>query len=315
MRSQKAHNMETQFGKIAVLMGGHSAERDISLKSGQAVLAALQRQGIDAVGIDTAEAVITPLTQTHFDRVFIALHGRGGEDGSIQGVLEHLGLPYTGSGILASALAMDKYRTKLLWQGMGLPTPPSVRLHRQTDFAEVIAQLGLPLMVKPASEGSSVGMTKVTRLETLKHAWQTAYQFDQEVIAEHYINGLEYTVALLADQALPAIRLETPREFYDFIAKYDDVHTIYHCPCGLPRGEEQQLQTLALQAFTALGASSWGRVDLMCDHHQQPWLLEINTIPGMTDHSLVPIAAQAAGYSFDELVVAILATAVKTPSQ
>ncbi|MDY6993782.1 MAG: D-alanine--D-alanine ligase [Pseudomonadota bacterium] len=301
--------MDTQFGKIAVLMGGHSAERDISLKSGQAVLAALQRQSIDAVGIDTAEAVNVPLTQTHFDRVFIALHGRGGEDGSIQGLLEHLGLPYTGTGILGSALAMDKYRTKLLWQGMGLPTPPCVRLHPQTDFTEVVAQLGLPLMVKPANEGSSVGMTKVTSLEALSQAWQTAYQFDPAVIAERYISGSEYTIAVLADQALPVIRLQTPREFYDFIAKYDDTHTLYHCPCGLAAAAEQQLQTLALQAFTALGASGWGRVDVMCDHHQQPWLLEVNTVPGMTDHSLVPMAAQAAGYSFDELVVRILATA------
>lgn len=304
--------METQFGKIAVLMGGHSAERDISLKSGQAILAALQRQGIDAIGIDTAEAVNVPLTQTHFERVFIALHGRGGEDGSIQGLLEHLGLPYTGSGILGSALAMDKYRTKLLWQGMGLPTPPCVRLQPQTDFTAVVAQLGLPLMVKPANEGSSVGMTKVTSLEALSQAWQAAYQFDQDVIAEQYISGLEYTIAVLVDQALPVIRLETPRAFYDFIAKYDDTHTVYHCPCGLAITAEQQLQTLALQAFTALGASGWGRVDIMCDHHQQPWLLEVNTIPGMTDRSLVPMAAQAAGCSFDELVVRILATASRT---
>ncbi len=301
--------MKTEFGKVAVLMGGNSAEREISLKTGQMVLEALLRQEVEAVAIDTAHDIVAQLTATHFDRVFIALHGRGGEDGTIQGLLEYLGLPYTGSGVLASALAMDKYRTKQLWQGVGLPTPVCAPIQADSNFTEIIEQVGLPLMVKPVLEGSSVGISKVNTINELSQAVETAFQFDCLIIAEQYINGLEYTAAILHERVLPLIRLETPREFYDFTAKYSDgAKTAYICPCGLLAKQEKTLQALAMQAFLSLGARGWGRVDFMVDSAQQPWLLEVNTIPGMTDHSLVPIAAKAASLSFDELVLRILAT-------
>jgi D-alanine-D-alanine ligase len=307
--------MKTKFGKVAVLMGGNSAEREISLKSGQAILDALLRQGVDAFGIDTAHDVVTQLTKTHIDRVFIALHGRGGEDGSIQGLLEHLGIPYTGSGVLGSALAMDKYRTKQLWEGLELPTPACVPLQADcadsadsadSDYTQLLKTVGLPLMVKPALEGSSVGMSKVTNVDELAQAIETAFRFDCLVIAEHFVSGSEYTAAILHDTVLPLIQLETPRDFYDYTAKYSDNKTSYICPCGLPAEQEQALQNLALQAFTSIGARGWGRVDFICDEAGQPWLLEINTIPGMTDHSLVPKAAKVAGINFDELVLRIL---------
>ncbi|MCK5716204.1 MAG: D-alanine--D-alanine ligase, partial [Thiomargarita sp.] len=286
----------TKMGKIAVLMGGTSAERDISLKSGRAILNALQRQGIEATAIDSAHDVVTQLTQTHFDKIFIALHGRGGEDGTIQGVLEYLGLPYTGSGVLASALAMDKYRTKLLWQGLGLPTPPCTVLHEKSDWAAVIQTLGLPLMVKPALEGSSVGISKVTTRTELKEAWETAAQFNCIVIAEQYITGKEYTAAILHDTVLPLIQLETPHAFYDFSAKYaSDTQTSYICPCNLPAEQEKALQALSLKAFLSVNATGWGRVDFMVDADNKAWLIEVNTIPGMTDHSLVPMAAKVSG--------------------
>ncbi len=300
--------MTTEFGKVAVLMGGNSAEREISLKSGQAILAALLRQGIDAIAIDTADEFITQLTASHLDRVFIALHGRGGEDGVIQGLLDSLGLPYTGSGVLGAALAMDKYRTKLVWQGSQLPTPPYRLLNPDSNLTQVVEQLGLPMMVKPVLEGSSVGMSKVNHLDELTQAWQIASQFHCEVMAERYISGSEYTATILHDTVLPLIRLETPRVFYDFTAKYSDSQTAYLCPCGLPAEREHSLQQLAKQAFLTLGASGWGRVDFICDDQEQPWLLEVNTVPGMTDHSLVPMAAQAVGIHFDELVLRILAT-------
>lgn len=297
----------TKMGKIAVLMGGTSAERDISLKSGRAILNALQRQGIEATAIDSAHDVVTQLTQTHFDKIFIALHGRGGEDGTIQGVLEYLGLPYTGSGVLASALAMDKYRTKLLWQGLGLPTPPCTVLHEKSDWAAVIQTLGLPLMVKPALEGSSVGISKVTTRTELKEAWETAAQFNCIVIAEQYITGKEYTAAILHDTVLPLIQLETPHAFYDFSAKYaSDTQTSYICPCNLPAEQEKALQALSLKAFLSVNATGWGRVDFMVDADNKAWLIEVNTIPGMTDHSLVPMAAKVSGLSFDALVLRIL---------
>ncbi len=297
----------TKMGKIAVLMGGTSAERDISLKSGRAILNALQRQGIEATAIDSAHDVVTQLTQTHFDKIFIALHGRGGEDGTIQGVLEYLGLPYTGSGVLASALAMDKYRTKLLWQGLGLPTPPCTVLHEKSDWAAVIQTLGLPLMVKPALEGSSVGISKVTTRAELKEAWETAAQFNCIVIAEQYITGKEYTAAILHDTVLPLIQLETPHAFYDFSAKYaSDTQTSYICPCNLPAEQEKALQALSLKAFLSVNATGWGRVDFMVDADNKAWLIEVNTIPGMTDHSLVPMAAKVSGLSFDALVLRIL---------
>ena len=296
------------FGKVAVLYGGTSSEREISLISGQAVINSLLRSGIEVVGIDTAQSLLSQLTQTSFDRVFIMLHGRGGEDGTIQGFLEHLGLPYTGSGVLGSALAMDKYRTKQLWQGVHLPTPDFVLLSEHISPEQVVAQLGLPLIVKPALEGSSVGITKVCHLQDLNKAWQIASQFGSPVLAERYIQGAEYTAAILDGTPLPLIRLETSRDFYDFEAKYHDSKTIYRCPCGLSTMQEKNIQELALQAFLTIGGKGWGRVDIRCDESGQPWLLEVNTVPGMTDHSLVPMAAQAAGLSFDELVLRILAT-------
>jgi len=299
--------MKKDFGRVAVLMGGNSAEREISLKSGQAILNALLRQGVDALGIDTAHDVVTQLTKTQFDRVFIALHGRGGEDGTIQGLLEHLGLAYTGSGVLGSALAMDKYRTKLVWQGLGLPTPAFVPLQADSDLNQVVEQVGLPLMVKPVLEGSSVGITKVTTVNELAQAVEIALQFDCLVIAERFFSGIEYTAAILQDTVFPLIRLETPREFYDYTAKYSDNNTSYICPCGLAAEQEQALQTLAKQAFFSIGASGWGRVDFIVDSAGQAWLLEVNTIPGMTeDHSLVPKAAKVAGINFDQLVLRIL---------
>ncbi|KHD06910.1 D-alanine--D-alanine ligase [Candidatus Thiomargarita nelsonii] len=298
--------MKKDFGKVAVLMGGNSAEREVSLKSGQAILEALLRQGVDALGIDTAHDIVAQLTKTQIDRVFIALHGRGGEDGTIQGLLEHLGLPYTGSGVLGSALAMDKYRTKQLWQGLGLPTPASVPLQADSDFNQVVAQVGLPLMVKPVLEGSSVGISKVTTVNELAQAVETALEFDCLVIAEHFVSGIEYTAAILQETVFPLIRLETPRDFYDFTAKYSDNKTSYICPCGLPAEQEQALQNIAKQAFLSIGAGGWGRVDFIVDSAGQAWLLEVNTIPGMTDHSLVPKAAQVAGINFDELILRIL---------
>jgi len=297
------------YGKVVVLMGGNSAEREISLISGQAVLHALQRQGIDATPLDTQHHVIEKILALKPDRAFVALHGRGGEDGTMQGVLKTLGIPFTGSDVLGSALSMDKARTKSIWQGCELPTPPSVLLTANTDWNAVVEQLGLPIMVKPASEGSSVGMTKVDRAEDLPAAWHTAHQFDQKILAEQWIIGKEYTATLLDKEVMPLIRLETPtRSFYDFAAKYQDNQTLYHCPCGLDAETEKTLQNLALQAFESVGASGWGRVDMMVDEAGNPFLLEINTVPGMTDHSLVPMSAKAAGIDFDELVCRILDT-------
>lgn len=298
------------YGKVAVLMGGTSAEREISLISGQAVLLALQKQGIDATPIDTQHNVLEQLLALKPDRAFIVLHGRGGEDGTMQGLLKTLKIPFTGSDVLGSALGMDKIRTKRVWQSDGLPTPPSVLLSADTDWNAVIEQLGLPIMVKPASEGSSVGMSKVDRAEDLPAAWHTAHPFDKKILAEQYIIGKEYTATILNGEALPLIRVETPaRSFYDFAAKYQDNQTLYHCPCGLSVEEEKALQNIALQAFNSVGASGWGRVDIMVDGATgKAFLLEINTVPGMTDHSLVPMAAKAAGIEFDDLVCRILDT-------
>lgn len=299
------------WGKVAVLMGGRSAEREISLKSGMAVLQALLRRNIEAHGIDVGERVLEQLSEGQFERAFIALHGRGGEDGVIQGALETLGLPYTGSGVLGSALAMDKLRSKQLWRGMGLPTADFSVLSEETDLDLVAARLGLPLMVKPAREGSSLGMRKVASIKALKAAYKEAAVHDATVLAERWLPGAEYTAAILNGRALPLIRLETPRAFYDFEAKYLADTTHYLCPCGLAEEQEQSLKTLALQAFQALGASGWGRVDFRCDEKKHPYLLEVNTVPGMTDHSLVPMAAQAVGIEFDELVLQILASSLE----
>jgi D-alanine-D-alanine ligase len=300
----------SQFGKVAVLLGGRAAEREISLKSGQAVLAALQRQGIDAHPLDPDDTVLAQLRRGSYDRAFIMLHGRGGEDGQIQGALETIGLPYTGSGVLGSALGMDKYRCKLAWTGAGLPTAASVLLRTAADLPAAAA-LGFPLMIKPVHEGSSIGMARVEDASALAQAWQAAAHYDDLVLAERWIDGPEYTCAILDSEALPLIRLETPHLFYDFAAKYQADSTRYHCPCGLDAATEQHLRELALAAFTTAGASGWGRVDFMVDAAGQPYLLEINTVPGMTDHSLVPMAARAAGIDFNALVRRILATSVR----
>ncbi|MBI4293956.1 MAG: D-alanine--D-alanine ligase [Betaproteobacteria bacterium] len=294
------------FGKVAVLMGGRSAERPVSLKSGSMVLAALTGRGIDAHAFDPKERGLEALIAERFQRVFIALHGRYGEDGTIQGALELLGIPYTGSGVLASALAMDKWRTKLLWQAAGVPTPRCELLERSSDLGAVVARLGLPLMVKPANEGSSIGMSKVREASQLDEAFALAANYDDLVLAEQFIDGQELTAGILGAEALPLIRLETPRDFYDYDAKYVAKDTRYVIPCGLPPETEAAIGQQALHAFAALGCRGWGRVDLILDAHGQAQFLEVNTSPGMTDHSLVPMAARQAGLSFEDLCVRIL---------
>jgi D-alanine-D-alanine ligase len=298
-----------RFGKVALLLGGQSAEREISLKSGNAVLAALRRRGVDVDPLDPDASVLERLRAGGFDRAFIMLHGRGGEDGQMQGALETIGLPYTGSGVLGSALGMDKYRCKLAWQGGGLPTAEFALLRSPADLGQAEA-LGFPLMIKPAHEGSSIGMARVEDPAQLAAAWRDAARYDALVIAERWITGPELTCAVLGDEALPLIRLETPRTFYDYQAKYFAGDTRYLCPCGLPAAEEARFQGLALTAFEAVAASGWGRVDFMLDGDGHPYLLEINTVPGMTDHSLVPMAARAAGMDFDALVMRILETSL-----
>ncbi|HQV79942.1 MAG: D-alanine--D-alanine ligase [Agitococcus sp.] len=297
---------QQDFGRVAVLFGGTSAEREISLISGQAVLSALQTAGVNAEAFDPAERNIADIKT--YDRAFIVLHGRGGEDGTMQGALELLNIPYTGSGVLASALGMDKTRTKMLWLGCGLPTPSYARLTKDTNFEQVITDLGLPLMVKPAREGSSIGMRKVEVAQDLEPAYAFAAQYDSEIIAEKWVTGKEYTIVILGDKALPVIRLQPHQShgFYDFDAKYNATDTQYLCPCGLDVDDEQRLQALAVKAFEMVGAKGWGRIDAMQDQEGNFWLLEVNTVPGMTDHSLVPMAARAAGLSFQELVVNIL---------
>ncbi|MDO9467642.1 MAG: D-alanine--D-alanine ligase [Thiobacillus sp.] len=297
-----------KFGKVAVMLGGTSAERPVSLNSGNAVLAALLRQGIDAHAFDPANRNLGDLISGEFDRVFIALHGRYGEDGCMQGALELLNLPYTGSGVMASAIGMDKWRTKLLWRAAGMPTADWDILVADSDFAAIEKRLGLPIFVKPAREGSSIGMSKVTQAGTLKAAFDTAVEHDALVLAEKFIDGAEFTVGILGTTALPLIRLQPAKEkdFYDFEAKYLRDDTEYHCPAGLPDAQEMALRQLALDAFRLVEGRGWGRVDLMLDSLGNPYLLEVNTSPGMTDHSLVPMAARVAGLSFDQLCVAIL---------
>lgn len=297
------------FGKVAVLMGGDSAEREVSLNSGAAVLSALQRCGVDAHGIDVGADLPSRLVDKDFDRAFIILHGRGGEDGVMQGALDRIGMPYTGSGVLGSALSMDKYRTKALWRGLGLPTPEAVLISQHSELAAADG-LGYPLIIKPSREGSSIGMAKVESREALEQAWEMASRYDGMVLAERWIEGREYTTAVLGDEALPLIRLETPHSFYDYEAKYHADTTSYHCPCGLSADQEAELQALCLRAFETVGASGWGRVDLMLDEQDRPWLIEVNTVPGMTDHSLVPMSAKVAGIDFDQLVLRILATSL-----
>ena len=297
------------FGKVAVLFGGKSAEREVSLKSGAAVLAALQRSGVDAHAFDPATRNLQGLVDEGFDCAFIALHGRFGEDGTVQGALELLGIPYTGSGVLASALGMDKWRTKLVWQAANLPIPDYALLDEQSDWAGVAQRLGLPLFVKPANEGSSVGISKVKEVSELRAAYEMAAIHDKLVIAERFIGGGEYTVAILGDQALPVIKIEPANEFYDYEAKYLRDDTRYLCPSGLNTAQEAEMQHLAKQAFALLGGQGWGRVDFLMSESGQQFLLEANTSPGMTDHSLVPMAARQAGISFEQLVLRILGLA------
>jgi D-alanine-D-alanine ligase len=288
-------------------MGGRSAEREISLMSGRSVLAALRSKGVDAHAFDPAERDLAALKSEGYARCFIALHGRGGEDGTVQGTLEVLGLPYTGSGVMGSAIAMDKWRTKMIWLANGLPTPRYRILTARDDWNAVARELGLPLIVKPANEGSTLGLTKVTSAEKLEQAYElAANKYHDIALAEQFIDGPEYTASIVADEALPLIRIEAPQGNYDYQNKYFTNDTKYHCPSGLPPAEEERLKALALQAFRLLGCAGWGRVDLMLDAQRRPWLLEVNTSPGMTDHSLVPMAARARGVAFDELVMRIL---------
>ena len=295
------------FGKVAVLLGGRSAEREVSLNSGSRVLAALQRQGVDAHAFDPAERKLDELSA--FDRAFIVLHGRYGEDGTIQGTLELMGIPYTGSGVMASALGMDKWRTKLLWRSVGLPVPEFALLNAASDFAAIERELGLPLFVKPACEGSSIGISKVKSTGDLRAAFEEAKKHDDLVIVERAILGGEYTVAILGDAALPIIKIEPKTEFYDYQAKYFRDDTNYLCPCGLPQQREVELRQQALEAFRLLGGRGWGRVDFLMDEAGLPYFLEVNTSPGMTDHSLVPMSARAAGISYDQLVMRVLTLA------
>lgn len=306
-RSLFPHSMlPARHGKVAVLYGGCSAERQISLKSGAAVLAALKKSGIDAHPFDPAEQDLYKLHENDFQRAFIALHGRFGEDGTIQGALELMNMPYTGSGVLASALAMDKWRSKLVWQAAGLPVPAYEMLNTASDWTMVAHQLGLPLFVKPANEGSSVGISKVKKASELPTAYAEAATHDKLVMAEAFISGGEYTVAILKGHALPVIKIEPANEFYDYEAKYLRNDTRYLCPSGLSQEKEAEMQHMALHGFELLGGAGWGRVDFLMDETDHPYLLEINTVPGMTDHSLVPMAARQAGISFEQLVLTIL---------
>jgi len=294
------------FGKVAVLFGGKSAEREVSLKSGAAVLAALQRSGVDAHAFDPAERELSELKSEKFDRVFVMLHGRGGEDGTVQGALELMGIPYTGSGVMASAIGMDKWRSKMIWQAAGLPIPEYEALTAPTDWDAVAEHLDLPLFMKPASEGSSVGVIKVKTVEELPAAYAEAAKHDKVVIAESFMSGGEYTVAILNGKALPAIKIEPANEFYDYEAKYLRDDTRYLCPCGLDAEQEADMQHMAQLGFQMIGGQGWGRVDFLRGEDGKMYLLEANTAPGMTDHSLVPMAARQAGIAFDELVVRIL---------
>jgi D-alanine-D-alanine ligase len=299
-----------KFGRVAVLMGGSAAERAVSLRSGAAVYEALKRKGVDAVAIDVTASPIDALAGQKIDRVFNIIHGRGGEDGVLQGVLQVLGLPYTGSGVMASALTMDKLRTKLCWQGYGLVTPKWCLLQGENDLDECIEKLGFPVIVKPAQEGSSIGMSKAHTRDELMKALQVALEYRCDVYAESWVTGKEYTVAILNGEALPVIRLETPNAFYDYEAKYNATTTQYHCPCGLDHEQEQSLQNLAVTAGKVAGVKGWARVDVFIDEAGQYQLIEINTVPGMTDHSLVPMAARQAGIDFEELVWRVLETSL-----
>ena len=315
MKSEQNHGQfdPRAFGKVAVLLGGTSAEREVSLVTGDRIYAALVRSGVDCTMIDPADDLLGQLEAYQPDRAFIALHGRGGEDGTVQGLLESMGIPYQGSGVLASALAMDKYRTKLLWQAVGLPTP-DFRLVESEEMLEYCVEL-LPVFVKPSLEGSSVGVARVDREQDLLPAYEKASQHGGSVLVEQFIDGPEYTVGILDGEPLPVIRIESQNEFYDYEAKYLSNQTGYRLPSGLSKTREQEMQALALTAFEALGCSGWGRVDFMEDQRGRFWLLEVNTIPGMTEHSLVPMAAKAVGLDFDQLVLAILKSSMSGQSK
>ena len=298
--------MKAQFGKVAVLFGGSSAERDVSLMSGTAVLAALQGAGVDAHAFDPAERDLHILKEEGFERVFIALHGRGGEDGTVQGALELMGIPYTGSGVMASAISMDKWRTKMVWLAAGLPTPRYAILDADTDWAAVAADLGLPIFVKPAHEGSSMGATKVVDADQLEAAWVLAARYDSLVIAEEFVSGQELTAPFLERRILPLVRIVAPDGNYDYQNKYFTDVTRYDCPCGLPEAQEQALQALVMKSARVLGCRGWGRADLILTEDGKPYLLEMNTSPGMTSHSLVPMSARVAGLSFEALCLELL---------
>jgi len=295
------------FGKVAVLMGGKSAEREISLMSGNGVLKALRAKGVDAHAFDPAQRDLFELKREGFARCFIALHGRGGEDGTVQGALEVLGIPYTGSGVMGSAIGMDKWRTKMVWIASGLPTPRFRILGERENWQSVARELKLPLIVKPANEGSTLGLTKVLSTRQLPAAYELAAKKYRDIaLAEQFIDGPEYTASVLGDEALPLIHIEAPKGNYDYQNKYFSDETKYHCPSGLPAKKEEELKALSLRAFRVVGCRGWGRVDLMLDRKKKPWLLEVNTSPGMTGHSLVPMAAKATGISYEELCVRIL---------
>lgn len=301
-----------RFGQVALVVGGESGEREVSLRGGRAVAAAMEKLGIQFSLVDGPRRLLEHVAAGHYDRVFNLLHGRGGEDGTLQGALSIYGVPVTGSGVLASALTMDKLQSKRIFTACGLPTPDWAVARRAGDFEQVLQTMSPPLFVKPAREGSSLGMSRVMRAEELEPALHKALSHDETVLVERMIGGREYTAAILGDRVLPLIRLETPREFYDYQAKYESGDTQYRCPCGLDEATEARLAELCLDAFRVLGATGWGRVDLMVDEDGQPWLLEVNTTPGMTDHSLMPMAAKAAGIEFEELVWRILETSLNT---
>ncbi len=297
--------MADEFGKVAVLMGGHSSEREISLLSGHAVLNALLNSGIDTFALDPGEDFYAALNSSTFDRALVMLHGGYGEDGHIQAALEMLNIPFTGSGQLASALAMDKVRSKMIWQSQGLATPEFELLHKDTDWQTVLERLG-KCFVKPVNDGSSLGISSASNADELQKAYEYALQYENKVMAEHWIEGPEYTVPIVNDEVLPVIELKAADGFYDYQAKYEADDTTYLCPCDLTEEEDAEIKNLARKAYEFLGCEGWGRVDLMRDQHGKFWLLEVNTIPGMTSHSLVPKSAAVAGMSFEDLVLEIL---------
>lgn len=299
-----------KFGQVALVVGGDSGEREVSLRGGRAVAAAMERLGVEFSVVDGPRRLLEHVAAGHYDRVFNLLHGRGGEDGTLQGALRIYGVPVTGSNVLASALSMDKLQSKRVFAACGLPTPEWRVAHRVEDAQCILDELPPPLFVKPAREGSSLGMSRVLKREELAPALEKGLSYDTTVLVERMIAGPEYTAAILNGRALPLIRLTTPREFYDYQAKYEAGDTQYRCPCGLDESTESSLAELCLEAFQVLGTSGWGRVDLMMDEREQPWLLEVNTTPGMTDHSLMPMAAKAAGIDFEELVWRILETSL-----